>query len=88
GADRAAWRRYDACALIEDGARVAELLVDQGDADPFLTEQLKPNLLAAACERAGIPLELRMQPGYDHSYAFVSTFIADHVGWHAVRLTR
>ncbi|MEG3160099.1 S-formylglutathione hydrolase [Sphingomonas sp. LB2R24] len=86
GADRTTWRAYDACALIEDGARVAEILVDQGDADGFLVEQLKPELLAAACEAAGIDLTLRMQPGYDHSYNFISTFMADHVAWHAARL--
>jgi len=88
GADRAAGRAYDACALIEDGARVAEILVDQGDADGFLVEQLKPELLVAACEAAGIGLTLRMQPGYDHSYNFISTFMADHVAWHAARLGR
>ena len=88
GPDRATWRAYDACALIEDGARLAELLVDQGSNDAFLTEQLKPELLAAVCERAAIPLTLRMQPGYDHSYLFVSTFLADHVRWHAERLYR
>ncbi len=87
GEDRAGWRGYDACALIEDGARAAEILVDQGQADAYLTEQLKPGLLAAACDAAGIPLTLRMQPGYDHSYSFVSTFIADHVEWHAARLS-
>jgi len=86
GADRGAWRAYDAVALIDDGARLPELLVDQGEADGFLTDQLKPELLAAACERAGIPLTLRMQPGYDHSYLFISTFMADHVAWHAARL--
>jgi S-formylglutathione hydrolase len=86
GPDRAAWRAYDACALIENGARVPELLVDQGDADQFLTEQLKPDLLRAACEAAGIDLTLRLQPGYDHSYYFISTFMADHVRWHAKRL--
>jgi S-formylglutathione hydrolase len=86
GPDRAAWRDYDACALIEDGARVPDLLVDQGDADQFLTEQLKPELLRAACDAAGIDLTLRMQPGYDHSYYFISTFMADHVAWHAARL--
>ncbi len=86
GPDRAAWRAYDACALIDDGARIAEILVDQGDADGFLHEQLKPDLLEAACAAAGIDLTLRMQPGYDHSYAFISTFMADHVAWHAERL--
>lgn len=86
GADRAAWRPYDACALIADGARLPELLVDQGDADPFLADQLKPALLDAACRAAGLPLTLRMQPGYDHSYYFIATFMPDHVGWHAERL--
>ena len=86
GPDRMAWRSYDACALIADGARVAEILVDQGDADGFLAEQLKPELLAEACEAAGIELTLRMQPGYDHSYNFISTFMGEHVVWHAERL--
>lgn len=86
GPDRAAWRRHDAVALIEDGARVAALLVDQGDADSFLDGQLRPHLLADACAAAGIDLTLRLQPGYDHSYAFISTFIADHLRWHAARL--
>jgi S-formylglutathione hydrolase len=86
GPDRATWRGHDATALIEDGARVAEILVDQGDADSFLETQLKPQLLAQACEAARISLTLRMQPGYDHSYAFISTFMADHLAWHAERL--
>jgi len=86
GTDSAAWRRYDACALIEDGARVPELLVDQGEADAFLAEQLRPELLREACDAAGIDLTLRMQPGYDHSYYFISTFMADHIAWHAARL--
>jgi S-formylglutathione hydrolase len=87
GPGRDRWRQYDATALIEDGARVNEILVDQGEADNFLTEQLKPELLAAACAEAGIGLTLRMQPGYDHSYFFVSTFIDDHLRWHAERLS-
>ncbi len=86
GPDRAAWRKHDAVALIEDGARVAALLVDQGDADSFLATQLQPQRLAAACATAGIDLTLRLQPGYDHSYLFVSTFMADHLRWHAARL--
>jgi S-formylglutathione hydrolase len=86
GGDREDWRTYDACALIADGFRVPEILVDQGDKDNFLTEQLKPELLREACAKAGIDLTLRMQPGYDHSYYFISTFMADHVAWHAVRL--
>jgi S-formylglutathione hydrolase len=88
GPDRAAWRDYDAVALIEDGARLPDLLVDQGDADTFLSDQLRPVLLRTACEAAGIPLKLRMQPGYDHSYYFISTFMADHLHWHAERLRR
>lgn len=86
GEDRAAWRAHDAVALIEDGARLPELLVDQGEADNFLSEQLKPDLLQAACDKAGIDLTLRMQPGYDHSYYFISTFMEDHLHWHAERL--
>ena len=87
GADRDAWRAHDAVALIEDGARVEELLVDIGAADPYLEGQLKPELLEQACADAAIPLTLRRQPGYDHSYYFISTFMADHVRWHAKRLT-
>lgn len=86
GEDKSAWRRHDAVALIEDGSRVKELLVDQGEADGFLAEQLKPSLLAAACADAGIGLTLRLHPGYDHSYHFISTFMEDHLRWHAERL--
>ncbi|WP_324740005.1 S-formylglutathione hydrolase [Tsuneonella sp. CC-YZS046] len=88
GPDRAAWREYDACALIEDGARLPDLLVDQGTADNFLEEQLKTALLADACDQAGIPATIRMQDGYDHSYYFISSFMVDHVAWHAERLKR
>lgn len=86
GDNREDWRAYDACAMIADGLKVSELLVDQGDADPFLSDQLKPELLEQACRGAGIGLTLRMQPGYDHSYYFISTFLPDHVAWHAHRL--
>jgi S-formylglutathione hydrolase len=86
GDDQTAWRKHDAVALIEDGARIPDLLVDQGDADNFLTNQLKPELLEEACKAAGIALTLRLQPGYDHSYYFISTFMADHLRWHADRL--
>jgi len=86
GADPAGWRKHDAVALIENGARVPELLVDIGDADPFLEKELRPELFSQACAGAGIPLTLRMQPGYDHSYYFISTFMADHLRWHAERL--
>jgi S-formylglutathione hydrolase len=86
GSDKKSWRKYDACALLEDGARLTELLVDQGTADQFLETQLKPQLLERACAKAGIPLTLRMHEGYDHSYFFISTFIEDHLRWHAQRL--
>lgn len=86
GADKSAWRSYDACALIEDGARLPDLLVDQGEGDNFLHEQLKTGLLVLACRKAGIPATIRMQPGYDHSYYFISSFMAEHVKWHAERL--
>ena len=86
GPDQSAWREYDACALIEDGARLPDLLVDQGEGDNFLHEQLKTGLLVMACRKAGIPATIRMQPGYDHSYYFISSFMADHVKWHAARL--
>ena len=88
GTDRSAWREYDAVALIEDGARLPELLVDQGMADPFLVEQLRPHRLAEACEAAGIPAEIRLHEGYDHSYFFVSSFMVEHIAWHAARLSR
>ena len=86
GADRANWREYDACALIEQGARLPDILVDQGDADPFLEEQLKTQLLIEACDKAGQPSTIRMQPGYDHSYYFISTFMPEHIAWHSARL--
>lgn len=86
GADASAWRAHDAVALIEDGARSPAILVDQGEADQFLSEQLKPALLAAACKQAGIDLTLRLHAGYDHSYYFISTFMRDHLQWHAARL--
>lgn len=86
GPDRAAWRGHDACALLADGARLPGLLVDQGTADPFLAAQLKPELLQAACAAADVPLTLRMQEGYDHSYFFVASFMADHLRWHSQAL--
>jgi S-formylglutathione hydrolase len=85
GDDLSAMREYDAVALIEDGARLPELLVDQGTDDEFLS-WLGPEKLKAACEASGLPLTLRMQEGYDHAYYFVSTFMADHIAWHAERL--
>jgi S-formylglutathione hydrolase len=86
GQDRAAWSEYDACALIEGGARLPDLLVDQGEADNFLAEQLKTHLLEETCAKVGQKATIRMQPGYDHSYYFISTFMADHLAWHAERL--
>lgn len=86
GKDKTAWREYDACALIEDGARVSDILVDQGLADDFLEEQLKPELLVDACAKASIPLTLNRREGYDHSYFFISSFMDDHLRWHAERL--
>jgi S-formylglutathione hydrolase len=86
GGDRAAWCKHDAVALIKDGARISELLVDVGTADNFLDTELKPELLQKACADAGIPLQLNLREGYDHSYYFISTFMADHLRWHAERL--
>ncbi|MCB5426581.1 S-formylglutathione hydrolase [Altererythrobacter sp. CC-YST694] len=86
GADRAKWREYDAVALIEDGASLPDLLVDQGTADNFLEGQLKTHLLDHVCRNADMRAAIRMQEGYDHSYYFISTFMAEHVAWHAERL--
>ncbi|MEE8270429.1 MAG: S-formylglutathione hydrolase [Alphaproteobacteria bacterium] len=87
GGDDAAARHYDATALLEDGARFGgTILVDQGDADPFLHRELKPERLEAACRAAGQPLDLRHHPGYDHSYYFIASFIADHMAHHAEAL--
>jgi len=86
GPDRQAWREHDAVALNEDDARHPALIVDQGEADSFLTEQLYPELLASACQAAGIHLPLHLRPGYDQSYYFVSAFMKDHLAWHKQRL--
>ena len=83
GEDRAAWLEYDATALIETGARAAHILVDQGKGDDFFEPQLKTHLLGQACARVGQPATIRMQEGYDHSYYFISTFMAEHIAWHA-----
>ena len=88
GDDRAAWREYDAVALIEDGARLPDLLIDQGTADSFLDSELKTLLLEQACVAAGMTATIRMQEGYDHSYFFIATFMADHIAWHAERLRK
>jgi len=88
GTDQTAWRRFDACALVEDGARFPEFLIDQGTADGFLDEGLRPWLFEEACKGTDIALTLRMQEGYDHSYFFISTFMEYHLNWHAERLKR
>ncbi|WP_046118270.1 S-formylglutathione hydrolase [Ensifer aridi] len=86
GADKAAWRKYDACALVEDGARFPEFLIDQGKADGFLENGLRPWLFEEAVKGTEIGLTLRMHERYDHSYYFISTFMDDHLKWHAERL--
>jgi S-formylglutathione hydrolase len=86
GNDQSTWRAYDTTALIEDGHRIESLLVDQGTSDGFLDDGLRPWLLQEACTKAGIPLTLNMQEGYDHSYYFISTFMDEHLRWHAARL--
>ena len=89
GDDRAEWAKHDATLLLECGAAGGvydDILVDQGDADQFLTDQLKPELLKAAADEAGQKITVRMQPGYDHSYFFMASFIDDHVAFHAARL--
>ncbi len=83
GEDRERWLDHDACALIAQARERLPLLVDQGDADAFLREQLMPERLEAACREADYPLTLRMQPGYDHSYYFIATFVGDHIEHHA-----
>ena len=89
GADESAWRDYDACALLDRGARFpGPVLVDQGDADKFLADQLRPEALERACADTGQALHLRRQPGYDHSYFFIASFIADHIAHHAEQLAR
>jgi len=87
GSDRAAWENYDACALVAAGRPIgSEVLIDQGLADNFLENQLKPELFEAACKKAGQKLTLRRQPGYDHSYFFISSFMEDHLRHHAAIL--
>jgi len=86
GTDKALWRQYDACALVADGARFPEFLIDQGKADGFLENGLRPWLFEEAVKGTDIGLTLRMHERYDHSYYFISTFMDDHLRWHAERL--
>jgi S-formylglutathione hydrolase len=88
GSDQSTWRKYDAVALIEDGAHFPEFLVDQGLADGFLQTGLRPWLLEEAVEDTDITLTLRNHERYDHSYYFISTFMEDHLRWHAERLRK
>ena len=88
GDDPSTWRKHDAISLVESGSSVDEILVDVGTADPFIEKELRPELLEQACAAAGMPLTLRRQEGYDHSYYFISTFMADHLRWHSERLKR
>ena len=86
GTDQTNWQMYDSVALVNKGYHFPEILVDQGDADSFLEEGLRPWLLEDACKKTNINLTLRMQPNYDHSYYFISTFMADHLIWHRERI--
>ncbi len=86
GEDREAWKQYDACELVTSAREKLPLLIDQGEADEFLETQLKPRLLVDACAASGHPLDLRMRPGYDHSYYFIASFIGEHIAWHAKTL--
>ena len=86
GADQESWKKYDACELVKSQRFPGTILVDQGEADKFLADELRPQLFESACRSAGQALTLRMQPGYDHSYYFISTFIEDHLRHHAATL--
>ena len=86
GKDKENWLNYDSVALIKRGYTFPEILIDQGEADSFLDEGLRPWLLSEACEKTSVNLELRMHPNYDHSYYFISTFMADHLNWHRERI--
>ncbi|NND66089.1 MAG: S-formylglutathione hydrolase [Halioglobus sp.] len=86
GADRERWKKHDSATCIRAAQQQLPLLVDQGDADDFLAEQLQPELLRAACDETGYAATLRMQPGYDHSYYFIASFIGEHLAFHAQHL--
>jgi S-formylglutathione hydrolase len=89
GSDTSTWMQHDSCEVarnVSDPSIYSKILIDQGADDPFLAEQLKPELLKAACEESGLPLELRIHDGYDHGYYFISTFIEDHLRFHATQL--
>jgi S-formylglutathione hydrolase len=89
GNDQSEWEAYDATCLVNNGARLEDILIDQGDADEFLHEgQLLPENFQAACDAHNLPCNIRMQSGYDHSYHFIASFIGDHIEYHAKRLKR
>ncbi len=87
GDDKSDWMEYDAVALVQSRGWHDEILIDQGEADEFLLEQLRPGLFQTACADAGVDLQLRIHHGYDHSYYFISSFMRDHIAWHAAQLT-
>lgn len=87
GDDREAWKRYDATELVKTAQQKLPLLIDQGGDDEFLSAQLKPELFQQAATAAAYPVALRLQPGYDHSYYFIASFIGDHLAWHAKSLS-
>lgn len=86
GEDRTAWLEHDACALIRARGWSGDILIDQGMADTFLEQQLRPELFESACADAGVTLDLRRRDGYDHSYYFIASFVGDHIAWHQERL--
>lgn len=86
GDERSTWKAYDSCHLVEERGWKGDILIDQGTADQFLERELLPDLFVESCDKAGVPLTLRMQDGYDHSYYFMATFMADHFAWHMERL--
>ncbi|HBF48693.1 S-formylglutathione hydrolase [Shewanella frigidimarina] len=87
GDDQQQWKQYDSCELMANSQLFVPALVDQGSNDNFLNEQLKPQDLVKVAKDKGYPLELRIQPGYDHSYYFIATFIEDHLRFHAKYLS-
>ena len=86
GKEESSWDDYDSCSLIRKQGWQKDILIDQGEEDEFLADQLKPESFAKACDEKNVSLTLRMQPGFDHSYFFIATFIQDHIDWHSQRL--
>ncbi|WP_017349401.1 S-formylglutathione hydrolase [Pantoea sp. A4] len=86
GADKTQWREWDSCELLRDAGHQLPILIDQGDSDQFLADQLQPEQLDRVAQEIGFPLTLRIQPGYDHSYYFIASFVEDHLRFHARHL--